>query len=427
MSRRGWLVLSVSGALMFVAAFVCLERRSTDLDADNVTPPVTDLVYLEEGWTAKVLLQLPSEVTAIAAFEEDPRRGRVFIGTGGRGGVYQADVDGSEYIHVASLITNEVGELPEHGLCPVNTLAMTDLDHDGTPELLASTCQVLPMSRPCTFVWSTPEGSKPVLRGLARPDIASSWSHGLGVILNEDGSPKSVVGTYCGHGELVEYRLVKGDGHEHFDGLSWNVVGQLPASGEQTQAADVDGDGKPEVCVAVGFALGKAAVHIYGDDSSTGTLPLMQVIDEGGRFANVRFLVVTKGVGPTRDLVAWWSTDHLRSGHVEIIRYRFGPKGLLDRTLIAEGDDHLWPTDGGMTVAAINENAELEVWFNSVKGDLWRLPIAGEGVPTVVARFGPGLGPLLAIPARSGRSARLLACHGKDVLRLEWTNRRKPM
>src|SRR5262249_22831084 len=150
------------------------------------------------------------------------------------------------------------------------------------------------------------------------------------------------------------------------------VVARLPHSGEWIQAADVDNDGHAEICVATGYAEGGAAILVYASDAPGATLRVEHRIDESGRFGNVRFLPGDlRGDGP-QALGAWWCTDHLYGGDCEVIHYRLGPAGVLERRIL--GRDvaaKLWPDDGQATLADTDGDRRPEVWFCTKAGRLW--------------------------------------------------------
>jgi hypothetical protein len=190
------------------------------------------------------------------------------------------------------------------------------------------------------------------LKCLSRPEIESSWSHGI-AFLEHPGAPSlSTFVTFCGHGEIVEYQLNRRENEAGFleEVLGWKKVGQLGSSGEWILSADVDDDGQTEVCVASGYARGKAAIQIYSGELAGGDLRLERTIDEGGRFTNVRFLVGdTRGDGRP-DLVAWWCPE-LDNSECAVIAYRLGPEGIRERTVLAQGiSELLWPRDGQYAV-----------------------------------------------------------------------------
>ena len=214
--------------------------------------------------------------------------------------------------------------------CYVNTLAVHDLDLDGTPELIASTCQVEPRGRPRLHVWSLL--SPPVPLCSASPDIKSSWSHGLGYIPASDTQSHRLFGTYCGFGEIVEYKLGKDEDNAgfHRESLAWKQVGQLAASGESLRVEQVDNDGKDKVVVAVGYARHQAAIRIYDVKSRGEALALEREIDEQGRFGNVSFLIAESPVKHRREVIAWWTTG-LLDGECEIVRYSLTANGSVQR------------------------------------------------------------------------------------------------
>jgi hypothetical protein len=255
---------------------------------------------------------------------------------------------------------------------------------------------------------------------MTRPDIQSSWSHGIG-FLDSSGAPSvSTYVTFRGYGEIVEYELASGTNESGFaeETLGWKKVGQLPISGEWIQSIDVDQDGQTELCVATRYAPGKAAIHIYAGDRPGADLRFEQVIDEAGRYCNVRFLVGdTRGNG-VRDLVAWWCHE-LGGGDSEVIRYSLGPRGIRERTVVAQGTGELfWPKDGQMALMDLDGNGHPEIWFANTAGGLWRFDASRSPAMVRIAQIKGEFGPITPAPATPLIPPALLVAMGRSVLRL---------
>ncbi len=258
---------------------------------------------------------------------------------------------------------------------------------------------------------------------MARPDIRSSWSHGLGFLPRGDSGAESLFLTFCGYGEVVEYDYKPSTSPGGFQGaaLAWKQVGQLPASGEWSQSADLDNDGRTDVCLATGYAEHKAAIQSYYSPSRGADLVLGHEINEQRRFANVKFLVGDLRGDGTNDLVAWWSTDHLYGGDCEVTRYHLGPEGVRSREVIARGkSDLLWPGDGQTALLDMDQNGHPEVWFAASSGNLWRYdPTQATALARVLtcSSLGPIAGGMLP---NSSRPA-LIVGRGRELLRLDCT------
>ena len=256
-AQRSVLLATSAVALVYGSGVHLMSDRAPQ---ETQTPVAVQ--FFEPGWGLHVARELPERVTSLAIAPDSAARiESIYIGTGPAGGIYRF----SPGAHSGSLIRVAVGlgDSVDFGTCDVSRLAVRDLDHDGVDELVAETCQVQPIGQPRLYVWSLKEF--PVLRGVARPAIESSWSHGLAFAPAGDSGPDHILSTYCGHGEIIEYRLVReeaDDGFQH-EALAWRQVGQLPASGEGSQTADVDNDGRPDLCLATGFVGGRAAIHVY--------------------------------------------------------------------------------------------------------------------------------------------------------------------
>src|SRR3954468_22714114 len=286
--RRGVLVALIAGVALWGRSLAIFSRGNI------ATPPPASLEGklqdLATGYKLETFTEMPEDIIALAAApaEIESMVGKVFVGTTPVGGVYAINVMTNA---TTMTIGQGLGDYVRYGICDVNSIAIKDLDRDGIPELLATTSQVVPRGPPRIYAWSL---SNPViLRSMSRPDIQSSWSHGLGFLERPDSSSLGTYVTYCGYGEIVEYQLKSGTDASGFaeERLGWKKVGQLPLSGEWLASADVDRDGRTELCVATGFAPGRAAIHVYSGDRPGDELQLEQVIDEGARFCNVRFLV----------------------------------------------------------------------------------------------------------------------------------------
>jgi hypothetical protein len=413
--RRALLITLVAAVAIWGRSVAIFSRGSV------ATAPPTSLEGkiqdLDRGYKLEVLREMPEEVTALTVSAGQPpeQAGKVFVGTRPVGGVYTFNVmTPSSYISIAE----GLGDYIRYGICEVNSLAINDLDRDGIPELLATTSQVVPRGRPRLYVWSL---SYPTaLRSMTRPDIRSSWSHGIG-FLESSGAPSlSTYVTFCGYGEIVEYQLASSTNASGFaeETLGWKKVGQLPVSGEWIQSNDVDQDGRTELCAATGYAPGKAAIHIFAGDRPGADLLLEQVIDEAGRFCNVRFLVGdTRGDG-VEDLVAWWCQG-LDGGDSEVIRYRLGPGGIRERTVLAQGTGELfWPKDGQMAVMDLDADGHPEIWFANTAGGLWRFDESQSPTMTRIAQVKGEFGPITPAPATPSSPRSLLVGLGRSVLRL---------
>jgi hypothetical protein len=241
----------------------------------------TRLLYVDPRYRLEVVRDMPEEITALSVAPSDSADllGSVYVGTSPIGGVYSFNF----MAPTAYLTIGEgLGDYTRFGMCEVNSLAVRDLDRDGISELIATTSQVVPRGRPRVYVWSL--GYPRSLKCLSRPEIESSWSHGI-AFLEHPGAPSlSTFVTFCGHGEIVEYQLNRRENEAGFleEVLGWKKVGQLGSSGEWILSADVDDDGQTEVCVASGYARGKAAIQIYSGELAGSDLRLKRTIDEGG-------------------------------------------------------------------------------------------------------------------------------------------------
>jgi hypothetical protein len=413
--RRAVLIATVAAVALWGRSAALFSRGSI------ATAPPTSLVRMiqdfDRGYKLEVLHEMPEEVSALTVADgQSPELfGKVFVGTTPVGAVY-----GFNLLTPKTYITigEGLGDYIQYGMCNVNSLAIRDLDGDEIPELLATTSQVIPRGRPRLYAWSL---SHPhVLRSMTRPDIRSSWSHGIGFLEASGASSPSTYVTFCGYGEIVEYQLTGGTNAAGFteETLGWKKVGQLPASGEWMQSSDVDHDGQTELCVATGYLPGKAAIHIYAGNRPGADLQLEQVIDEAGRFCNVRFVVAdTRGDG-LQDLVAWWCMEPDGSDSV-VIRYRLGPDRVRERTVLAQGTGGLfWPKDGQIAVMDLDGDGHPEIWFANNAGGLWRFDASQTPALARVAQIKGAFGPIAAAHATPLTPPALLVGLGRSVLRL---------
>lgn len=368
---------------------------------------------LAAGWRLKPIATLPEQVASLAIMPDSAPAyfGKVFAGTSPRGGVYCIDVINS---YTVRTISASLGDDPDFGTCSVNHVAVRDLDHDGTPELLAETCQISPIGRPRTMVWTL--GASPIPRGTARPGIDSSWSHGLGFFYTPEMGSDRFFSTYCGYGEIVEFRMLpsSSDGGFKREGLEWRQVGKLSSSGEQAITADIDNDGRLELVLAQGYQEGNAEIRLFELGEGATALRPDFIIDESHRFTNVRFLAIPGTDGTGSELVAWWAHE-LGGGYCEVIRYRLGPTGVLERFYIGQGID-LWPSDGQMTLADPERSGRLSVWFCSGVGSLYRMDPSRHSSIERIAHIPDGVGPIT--PSPRAWPSLLIGC-GKQVLRLD--------
>jgi hypothetical protein len=373
---------------------------------------------LDASVRVHVLREMPEPVTALATgrlerrFDED-----VFVGTSPSGGVFRFSP--IHPVDLLSTIASGLGDSIKFGICEVNSLALCDLDRDGTPELLAETSQILPLGRPRLYAWTLQHYVVPL--AMVRPGIESSWSHGLGAVQLAGRTNPSIFSTFCGHGEIVEYQLARRSSPEDFqlEGISWRQVGQLPTSGEQAVTADADNDGQIDLCVATGYSPGNAAVWIYNIGAAGLDAQPRHVIDESGRFGNVRFLVGELGTDGSREMVAWWCSD-LSSGSCEIIRYRLDSDGVRERTVIARGNaSEIWPLENQVAPADLDQDGTIEVWFAAACGNIWRYHPTQAPAVTQICSVPEGVGPLVANTPELGVPSCLYFGSGRSVMRLQ--------
>lgn len=418
-SRRGGIL--IWGLLASLTAGVGLARLASRANLERAyqaepSPPSPDCA-LSPGWRVIPMRELPEEVATLNAAREGDNQDNDYIlaGTTGEGMVVRFPATTSRGMLT---MASGMGDELVHGICAVNRLRTLDIDGDGQIETFATTSQIMPRGRPRLYAWSARK-----LEGVAAPEIDSSWSHGLAVVPGETGAPSRLFVTYCGHGEVVEFQARRGESEGGFlsRGPLWKQVGALPYSGEQIEAVDADNDGRLDLVASSGFALNQASVRLYAPGARPGD-PLVPgvVLDEGGRFGNVRFLVGDLSGNGANELVAWWCTD-LAGGDCEVVRYQLNAEGRARREVIARGRaSQLWPDDNQAALADLDGDGKTELWFATHAGALWRYDPAGGSSPSRVGMFPKGLGPVatLAAKALAPRDSLLLG-QGRVVFRLE--------
>ncbi len=362
---------------------------------------------IRKGWSLHPYHTLPESITTLMVEDKSTRKtqGFVYAGTSGSAGIYRVSPLTQNAV---STLSNGMGDALTFGTCHINRVVLHDMDGDGLPELLGSSSQVEPRGRPRLCVWSS-SFNGPALRAVARPEIASSWSHSIDFLPRPGKGSDSVFVTFCGFGEVVEYRLEPATEGSSFHGenLGWKVVGTLPTSGEWLQIVDADNDGKQDICVATGYSPGHAAVILYASDEPGSMLRETRRLDEGGRFGNVRFLAGPLEKDGGQDLIAWWCTGNA-DGDAEVIVYRLGGEGIVRRTVVARGPaSDLWADDDRFTFADLDDDGRKEVWFSTYSGKLWRFDPAHSNATELMASFQEGLGPVASGPDISGKRQRL--------------------
>ena len=410
----GFLPLGLAVGLLFGGVALSSGRVASTRDGGPLT--LAGALTLDDAsWRVTSLRELPEGVNALATHAGFP--GQVFVGTGPKAGVYKfnADVPLSLFTFAQNL-----GDLVEHGTANANRLEVRDLDGDGVPELLASTSQIFPRGRPKLFAWDM--SGIPKAAGMARPEIRSSWSHGL-AFLPRSGGGESAFVTYCGFGEIVEFQRARETTPAGFteESMRWKQVGQLPASGEWLQSSDADNDGRPDLAVATGFSERNAAIHLYDSPSPGADLVVIAKIEEDHRFGNVRFVVDSLGKDGRKDVVAWWCTA-IDGGDCEMIRYRLAPGGSVERRdVLHRGPaSTLWPDDGQYAVGDLDRDGSRELWFATRSGHLWKADPNRPSSPLRhIAHLDGGLGPIALGPLRLDSRPTLLLAWGTHVLSLD--------
>lgn len=446
-------------------------RQGANSPYPRLELPAVAPLQLNAHCRLTTVAQLPEPVSAIlplSRFGQD----YLYVGTRSRGGVYQ--IRPMPPYPCRSLQVG-MGDDIAYGTCEVNWLAARDLDGDGTQELLAGTNQVTPRGRPRVYLWSLtgPE----TFHGMAPLGIASSWSHGVGFRRDAHSGRLHAMGTFCGYGEVVEYRLANESTTNGFvsSAIEYRKIGSLPGSGEGMLSADVDNDGNEDLILASGFRENEAQILVYvqrsvGADAfdPCATSPARLVaksfesssmdfesaamrnddvvdlgpnfdqtcrIDEGKRFANVRFLVGDTTGDGGNDLVAWWCTE-LAGGDCEVVRYHLLPDGVKGREVLARGPaGELWPIDNQMTIADLDLDRVPEVWFATGRGNLWCfdpseksrrgssqiVPSAADAYePVLIGQFADGIGPIAATAPFADNQPALYVGTRDLIIRLTW-------
>lgn len=347
------------------------------------------------GWTLKVVHEMPARVTSLLCIPDREQDGEfIYVGTGHTGGIYRLYEGRDTFLPAIRTIVESLADRAAFCDCEIDRLATSDLDRDGIDELVAESSQLMPRGRPRIYAFTLTE---PVaIRAFARPDIESSWGHGLGFLSNPGAPNTYVLSTYCGLGEVVEYRLsrTKSPDGSVQDALGWRVLGRLPAGGEGIQVCDVDNDGSDDLFVGTGFQRNSAAILIYAapTDGKLGEPKL--VINEDNQFASVKFLAGKCGLGKSNELFVWWSTE-IGEGNASLYRYRLGPDGVEARELIMSGtSEELWPIDGQMIFADLDRDGHSELWFVTPTGNVWSYSARPGASPERVCRIKAGAGPI---------------------------------
>jgi hypothetical protein len=249
----------------------------------------------------------------------------------------------------------------------------------------------------------------------ATAEIASSWPHGAAFVRDVFGRP-AFLSTFCGHGEVVEFRLFERKSNAGFvsRGLESRQIGALSASGEQIASTELIGVG---TCVVIGrgFKFNNAAIEVYARDRSPPR-PRAQKsalgfgwtrkleFREDDRFGNVRFLLGKSKKG-IRDLYAWWCVG-LADGDTEFIHYRINAGGVVERRRLSLGQAHdHWPEESRIAMLDADGDGVDELFYSARSGKLWRMDLGTDGpspetpnTPSLVGEFLAGGGPLVAAP-----------------------------
>lgn len=407
--RSAWPKFLFAGSVIFLLGSLAgLRLQSSEwIRPQAVLARETGLPEVANGWSATHFGDLPEPACAFLA---DPKSGRMYIGTVGDANVFYIAEGYNDPTPLP--IAMGLGDLLRFGSAEVSSLALVDINGDGRLHLIAQTSQARPQGHPKLFAWSF--YPYPELVGFAQPEIASSWSHGLATVLPRKGKAPSLLSTHCGYGEVVEYRL---DNLQTNDGrkvtaFGWEKVANLPASGESIKVVPGDPDAQ-EVCIAVGYSPRKAELRFYRSpnaennskniakdttsfNSADRSWQLVDTIDEGQRFANVRFAVANMEGDSVRDVVAFWSLD-LTGGPCEVIRYRIDHGGHRTRLPLMCGSTHdMWPLENQIAIVDVERQGRPAIWFASGSGNLWRHSGKPGEAAKRILRVPEGLGPVAA-------------------------------
>ena len=468
---RGKGLYAVIGILLFGICASCAIWFSNFsgfiLGSSDPVEEGAKIEYVRPGWKIEPLAKAPGEIFSLCTHHWQGNDD-VYVGAGNSAEVFRFNT--SDANDVRRIVTG-FGEDAQNGTSVITHLSICNLFDDETPKLVATVNQCVPVGKPWLFVVSVAQPAN--LLAVVRPDIASSWTHGIGYSKDKHGRD-TILSTYCGHGEVLEFAMIKSvlsDGYVA-DGLKYRKLGTMPGSGEYLQTIDIDGDSENELIIASGYRPQEACIRIYKRFSKASANVaknafgskrllgedwiLMREIKENNRFGNVRFLAGKSTPGERPSLIAWWCTD-LLGGKCEVARYTFVNGTEIIPQLIAQGEaQDLWPIDGQMAVNDTDGDTMPEIWFATSGGCLWRAVLsdrpyvkspplsAGTEIPQRVldkqsaVRIFPGVsefdlisysptgfGPLASMPKTKGGTDLILGS-GKTVFRVSAIQKSEP-
>jgi hypothetical protein len=307
-------------AALFALALGCQVQpgfNPTGSDIHALT--LADLAQLAPGWDGEIVATVDQSYAGwdveIGDADGD---GRPEILTGSapdsRVTLYRKR-NGAWESHV--LVDHAAGDQP--GV--VLGVKITDLDGDGRPEVVAGTGQYDDdVAR--LLVLRTDGETATVLASLQAPDNTSSYTHGQAIADLDGDGIQEIVSAYCGNGEVIRYDL-----SSDLKTIDSHKVLQLSGSGEDSQLADVDGDGRLELLVSNGFRDGEARVEIHDLDPTTGdpiAEPRLVLDGFEGRTAFYASLMVGDIDGDGRpELIVGWKAEQTVN-RASLVAYRVG-------------------------------------------------------------------------------------------------------
>ncbi|MCE9578846.1 MAG: VCBS repeat-containing protein [Deltaproteobacteria bacterium] len=232
---------------------------------------VEDLAQLAPGWDGEIVAQVPQSYAGwdveIGDADGDGRP-EILTGSAPDSRIYQFRKRAGGW-DSRTLLDRAAGD----GAGIVLGVRIVDLDHDGTPEIIAGTGQD-DGSVARLHVLRTDGERITQDHTLQAPENSSSYTHGLATADLDGDGVDEIVSAYCGHGEVIRYDVAPPGMAPHA-----RKVLQLSSSGEDAILADVDGDGRKELIVSSSFRDDAARVEIHDLDPATGDpLPNPRVV-----------------------------------------------------------------------------------------------------------------------------------------------------
>lgn len=358
------------------------DRKPSPAPADVsrlIAHPVTDarqIMVPDKTYAIGLIAQIPDRAFCALALGDIDNDGKPELVSG-------TSIDGALRIHeyheeTRQFTTKLLHEKLGGPRCPegnVSNVLITDLNGDGTNEIVAMTDQEQLDSNMKLWVFSNT--GKGWFKNSIEVKSASYWTHGLAAFDADGDGIQEVFSAHCGHGEIFRYAF-----SSDLRQIRYKMDRQLWAPGEGLDIADVFGSGKKRLIVVQGDDRYNTAVKIYGI-TKAGLRKWPDVcIDnyKGRKFCDAATCTQDVDNDGKNELVVAWCFPR-PPGELTLLVYKFGPTGdLLKERALTEFSREFGaaPVEATMSIGKLGTDEKNKLYISRGDKGIYRCDVASD-------------------------------------------------